>query len=75
MEDARITKRDRIGNDWADQFAERGAAPSSITKDDEVVTVQAYHKIRYSQKWLASASIIHNDRPTGVVPKGSSTFN
>ena len=66
-----ISTRDRVGNDWADQYADREAALSPATKIQIQDSVCAHYRFRYIQKRLAAVSIIHNDRPTRTVPKAT----
>ena len=63
MEDARIiTSRDRIGNDWADKLAEKGALLSLVPEDEVDTTHRVYRMARYTQLRLAQASVIHTRR-------------
>ena len=66
-----ISERDRIGNGWAGQYAEQGAALTPATADQIQESIRMQYRFRYIQKRLAHASIIHNDRPNGTLPRAN----
>ena len=48
-----ITDHDRVGNDHADKFAEKGAALSTVTQQQVSDTHRIYRDARYAQRRLA----------------------
>ena len=64
-----IAERDKIGNDWADEMAEKGSALSNPPVDAVVQTHKTYRMARYFQERLAQAPFIHTHGGRGSAPK------
>ena len=59
MVDARIiSEEDRVGNEWADKFAEMGASLSPVKEEEIAQTNAVYRDARYVQVRLAQASAL-----------------
>ena len=64
-----ITDHDRIGNDHADKYAEKGAALSKVTQQQVSDTHRIYRDARYAQRRLAQASALHTIGTRGNRPR------
>ena len=59
-----ISERDRIGNQWADKYADLGAAFSSPASEDIQVTQDKHTQAKYVQLRLAECDLVQFEHRT-----------